>query len=65
MSGIVCLSIFVRGNQRTKEWYEKYYKKHFNGSDILVTGDDINWCKKKTYNTTKHIFMVVGLSKWR
>lgn len=64
MSGIVCSSIFVRGNQRTKEWYEKCYKKYFNGSDILVTGDDINWCKK-TYNTTKHIFMVAGLSKWR
>ena len=28
-----------------KEWYERAYRKYFEGSDILVSGDDLKWCK--------------------
>lgn len=29
----------------SKEWYEKCYKKYFDGRDLLITGDDLNWCR--------------------
>lgn len=41
-----------------KEWYEKCYKKYFNGSDILVTGDDLDWCKENiNFGTSNIIFL--------
>lgn len=29
----------------SKEWYETCYGKYFNGSDVLVTSDDLKWCR--------------------
>lgn len=28
-----------------KEWYEDTYKKYFNNNPILISSDDIDWCK--------------------
>lgn len=42
----------------SKEWYEMCYKKYFDGCDLLVTCDDIEWCKKNiTFGTCETIFL--------
>lgn len=28
-----------------KKWYEKCYSEYFKGKDVLVSGDDLGWCK--------------------
>ena len=42
----------------TPEWYERCYKKYFDGSDILVTSDDIDWCKESIKFGTDNVMFL-------
>lgn len=42
----------------SKEWYEKCYKKYFDGRKLLISGDDVEWCKKNiTFGRNEVIYL--------